>query len=103
MSVVLKFLYVMYDNEYTHGLYLLLCPADCSGEQNLHSDLFKRFKNVFAVSGYLQRSVILHLLKFCDHQTAVYVTALKISHFKCAFNHSIKLFCKQYILYSVLV
>jgi len=107
VSVVLKFLCVMYDKEYTHGLYLLLCPADCSGEQNcrvfLHSDLFKRFKNVFTVSGDMQRNVILHLLKFCDHQTAVYVTALKISHIKRIFNHSIKLFCKQYILYSVLV
>jgi len=69
----------------------------------LHSYLFKRFRNVFAVSGDLQRSVILHLLKFCEHQTAVYVTALKISHFKHIFSHSIKLFCKQYILYSVLV
>lgn len=48
-------------------------------------------------------SVILHLLKFCDHQTAVYVTTLKMSHFKHIFSDSVKLFCKRYILYSVLV
>jgi hypothetical protein len=69
----------------------------------LHLYLFKRFKSVFAVTGDLQMSVILHLLKVCDHQTAVYVTALKMSHFKPIFSHSVKLFCKQYILCSVLV
>jgi uncharacterized membrane protein len=58
---------------------------------------------VFAVSGDLQMGVILQLLKFCDHQSAVYVTTLKMSHFKHIFNHVVKLLCKQFILYSVLV
>lgn len=69
----------------------------------LHSDLFKRFTSVFAVSDDLQMSVILHLLKFCDRKTAVYITALRMSHFNHIFSRSVKLFCKQYILYSVLV
>jgi hypothetical protein len=69
----------------------------------LHSDLFKRYKSVFAVSGDMQMSVILHLLKFCEHQTAVYVTALKMLHFNHVFSQGVKLCCKQYILYSVVV
>jgi hypothetical protein len=69
----------------------------------LHSDLFKRFTSVFAVSDDLWMSVILHLLKLCDHKTAVYISALKMSHFIHIFSHSVKLLCKLYILYSVLV
>jgi len=70
----------------------------------LHSDLFKGYKSVFAVSGGdLQMSVILHLLKFCDHQTAVYVTPLKISHFNHIFSQGVKLCCKQYVPYNVVV
>jgi ABC-type transporter Mla MlaB component len=69
----------------------------------LNSDLFKRHKSVFALSGDLQMRVILHLLKFCDHQTAVHVTALKMSHFNHIFSQGVKLCCKQYILYSVVV
>ena len=56
-----------------------------------------------AVSGDFHMSVILHLLKVCDHQTAVYVTALKMSHFNHIFVQGVKLFCKQYILYIVFI
>jgi hypothetical protein len=62
----------------------------------LHSDFFRRYKSVFAVTGDLQMRVILHLLKFYDRQNAVYATALKLSHFKHIFGHSVK-------LYSVLI
>ena len=58
---------------------------------------------MFAVSGDLQMSVILHFLKFCDHQTAIYVTALKMSHFDHIFSQGVKLHCKQYVIYSAVV
>jgi hypothetical protein len=69
----------------------------------LHSDLFKRYKSVFAVSGDLQMSVILHFLKFSDHQTAIYVTALKMSHFAHISSQAVNLCYKQYIIYGVVV
>jgi hypothetical protein len=69
----------------------------------LHSHLFKRYKSVFAVSGDLQMSVILHFLKFSDHKTAIYVTALKMSHFDHIFSQGMKLCYKQYVIYSVVV